>query len=336
MVTLFCGCTQEMKVKVNKDGSCSVNVLIAIPVETMEELIAAGEEYDTQDMKIKTVDGKECYVEENTKKFSNYEKANTYMLSDEIGLFSKFNLRKTGFSASTYEGTTESMGIYGDSMILRLRITMPYIITYTNGVLSKDKKTVTFDLAKYEKPYAYTKYSDKSKVVYFEEDYLKSNTSAYLNWNTVKGATKYKISYKAADYFSWSTIYTTKTAKTITGLKEGKKYTFKVTAITKSGNHTSMTTTLTTLKSVTAKVKSKTDKSVKLTWNKDKNADGYIVYRKLTKNGSWTKMKTTKDTAYTVTKLKGEKAYYFKVVAYTKENGKTITSTGKEIKAKTY
>ncbi len=338
MATMFCGCTQEMKVKVNKDGSCSVSIMLAIPVETMEEMLASGEytEDDMDDMVIKTVNGEECYVEEETKKFSTYKKANTYMKSEEIGLFSRFTVAKTGFSAALIEGTKDSLEMYEDSIILKLRITMPYLITNTNGSLSKDKKTATFDLAKIEKPYAYTSQSDKGKAVYFIEEYLKSNTSAYLNWNSVKGATKYKVSYKASGDKSWKSVTTTKHAKTVTGLKEGTKYTFKVTAVTKSGNHTSMTTSVTTLKPVTAKVKSKTDKSIKLTWSKDSNATGYIVYRRTSKNGSWVKVNSTKTNSYNVTKLKGEKTYYFKVVAYTKVDGKVIKSTGKALTAKTY
>ena len=336
MATLFCGCTQEMKVKVNESGSCTVGIMVAIPVETMEEMIAAGESYDTDEMTIKTVNGKKCYVEEETKKFSTLKKANAYMKSDEIGLFSKFSLGKTGFSGTLIEGTKESMEMYGEDLILKLRITLPYLITYTNGSLSADKKTATFDLAKIEKPYAYTKYSDKSKVVYFNKEYLKSNSSAYLDWNTVKGATKYKVSYKASGDKNWKSVTTTKSAKTITGLKAGKKHYFKVTAITKSGNHTSMSTTVTTLKNVTAKVKSKTDKSIKLTWSKDSKATGYIVYRRTSKNGSWVKVNSTKTNTYNVTKLKGEKTYYFKVVAYTKVNGNVIKSSGKVLTAKTY
>ena len=125
------------------------------------------------------------------------------------------------------------------------------------------------------------------------------------------------------------------TEKSMSGIAD-KKYTFKVTAITKSGNHTSMTTSVTTLKPVTAKVKSKTDKSIKLTWSKDSKATGYIVYRRTSKNGSWVKVNSTKTNSYNVTKLKGEKTYYFKVVAYTKVDGKVIKSTGKVLTAKTY
>lgn len=337
IVTLFCGCTQEVKVKVNKSGSCSTTVFIAIPVDTMEEMLATGEmtEEDQDEMVIKKVDGVDCYVEEETEKFSSTKKANAYMLGDDIGLFDAFKLSTVSVTATSMEGLKDSMAMY-EGYVLKLSVTMPYIITKTNGTLSADKKTVTFDLAQVEKMYAYTVKSSKGNKVYFEKEYLKSNTSAYLDWNTVKGATKYKVSYKASGDKKWQSVTTKKTATTIDGLKAGKTYSFKVTAVTKKDNYTSMVTKVSTLKTVTAKVKSKTDKSVKLTWSKDKNADGYIVYKKSTKNGDWSKVASTKTNTYNVSKLKGEKTYYFKVVPYCKANGKTIKSTGKTLTVKTY
>ena len=338
MVSLFCGCTQEFRVKVNKSGSCTIGIMSAIPVETMEEMLASGEmsAEDQAEMVIKKVNGEDCYVGEETKKFSSLKKAGAYMLDEEeVGLFEAFKLSTSSVTATAMEGLKDSMAMY-EGYVLKLYVTMPYIITKTNGTLSADKKTVTFDMAKVEKMYAYTVKSSKGNKVYFEKEYLKTNDSAYLDWNAVKGATKYKVSYKASGDKKWQSVTTKKTAKTITGLKAGKTYSFKVTAVTKKENYTSMVTKVATLKAVTAKVKSKTDKSVKLTWSKDKNADGYIVYKRASKKTDWTKVKSTKTNTCTVSKLKAEKTYYFKVIAYAKENGKTIKSSGKALSAKTY
>lgn len=310
--------------------------------------IGAGSELSETDfseiekLPIKKVNGKDCYIEEINKKFSSTKKANKFMLegTDEVGsYFTKFNLTTKDLSATIMDGMKESALIYGEDFTVKLKITMPYLITKTNGTLSENKKTVTFDLMKAGKIYAYTEKSSKSAKIYFKKDYLKSNSSAYLSWNKVKGAKKYKIEYKASDAKKWSSATTTKTAKTIKDLKAGKKYSFKVTAVTKSDKFTSQKTSITTLKKVAVKVKSKTDKSIKLSWKKDKTADGYIVYKKNSKKADWKKLTTIKKDStvtYNVKGLKAEKKYYFKVVSYKKANGKTIKSTYSTLTAKTY
>lgn len=297
---------------------------------------------EIEKLPIKKVNGKDCYIEEINKKFSSTKKANKFMLegTDEVGsYFTKFNLTTKDLSATIMDGMKESALIYGEDFTVKLKITMPYLITKTNGTLSENKKTVTFDLMKGGKIYAYTEKSSKSAKIYFKKDYLKSNSSAYLSWNKVKGAKKYKIEYKASDAKKWNSATTTKTAKTIKGLKAGKKYSFKVTAVTKSDKFTSQKTSITTLKKVAVKVKSKTDKSIKLSWKKDKTADGYIVYKKNSKKADWKKLTTIKKDStvtYNVKGLKTEKKYYFKVVSYKKANGKTIKSTYSTLTAKTY
>lgn len=297
---------------------------------------------DLEDMEIKTINGVECYVDEVTKSFSSTTKANKYMIKeygeDNDGIFKKFKVTTKQFTATMISDLDTTAALLGEDYTLTLKITLPYTITKTNGTLSDNKKTVEFNLLETKKPYAYTTKSDKSAKIYFKKDYLKSNSSVYLDWNTVKGAKKYKVQYKASGDKSWKSVTTKKTSATIKNLKAGKKYSFKVTAVTKSKKYTSITTIENTLKKVTAKVKSKTDKTVKLSWKKNTNADGYIVYKKTSKSGKWKIAKTVKDNntaSYTVKKLKSNKKYYFKVVSYSLENGKKIKSSGETITAKT-
>lgn len=296
---------------------------------------------EIEKLPIKKVNGKDCYVEEINKNFSSTKKANKFMLegTDETGsCFTKFSLTTKGLSATIMDGMEESALIYGEDFTVKLQVTMPYLITKTNGTLSENKKTVTFDLMKGGKIYAYTEKSSKSAKIYFKKDYLKSNNSAYLSWNKVKGAKKYKLQYKASDAKKWKSVTTTKTAKTVKGLKAGKKYSFKVTAITKSKKFTTQKTTITTLKKIAVKVKSRTNKSIKLSWKKDKAADGYIVYKKNSKKADWKKLTTIKKDStitYNVEGLKTDKKYYFKVVSYKKANGKTVKSTYSTLTAKT-
>ncbi len=61
-------------------------------------------------------------------------------------------------------------------------------------------------------------------------------------------------------------------------------------------------------------------------WFKDKGAAGYQVYRSMRKNGKYVCVKKNlKAAKYTDKKLKKGKTYYYKVRAYKKVNGKTIT-----------
>ena len=68
-------------------------------------------------------------------------------------------------------------------------------------------------------------------------------------------------------------------------------------------------------------------KKATLKWNKVKGASGYTVYYKTKAKGEWKKLKNTKGTSVTKTKLKSGKTYYFMVKAYKKYKNKTYTST---------
>jgi len=360
--TILCACTEEHSVKVSKSGKTKISLFAAVPVAFIQEIeeqmgtavedlqaedlngMSTGDDYTQQfeDMEIQKVNGEECYVGEETFSFSTTKKANEYMLDNygehAAGYFKKFNVTTIGFSATVMNNISDIIQASGASYTIKLKITLPYIITKTNGALSDDKKTVTFDLLDSEKIYAYTTKSGKSAKIYFKKDYLKSNDTAYLSWNTVKGAKKYTVQYRAAGDSKWKSTSTTKTAKLVKGLKAGKKYTFKVTATTKSKKYTSINTYITTLKKVTASVKSTTTKTVKLSWKKNTNSDGYMIYQKTSKSGSWKLAKTIKDpytATFTVKSLKPNKKYYFKVVSYSNEYGRKVKSLGDTVTAKT-
>lgn len=373
VAVLFCGCSTEYSAKVSKNGKTKITVKVAIPVETIEEMKNfdtsvddseqvedfdsedyLDEDYsmddmygdydmeDLEDMEVEVIDGVEYYVEKETESFSSTKKANKHMIEvygkDAAGVFKKFNVTTKDFTATVMSSLSESAKLLGDDYKYTLKITLPYIITKTNGNLSDDKKTVEFDLLEANKLYAHTTKSDKTAKIYFKKDYLKSNSSVYLSWNKVKGAKNYKVEYKVTGGKKWSSLTTKKTSAIIKKLKEGKDYSFKVTAITKSKKHTSIITKETTLKKVSAVVKSKTKTTVNLSWKKNINADGYRIYQKASKSDNWKKIKTIKDpytTKYTVKKLKSNKTYYFKVVSYIRENGKMIRSAGEAVKTKT-
>lgn len=62
--------------------------------------------------------------------------------------------------------------------------------------------------------------------------------------------------------------------------------------------------------------------SVTLVWNSYPTASGYQIYRAKSKNGKYKKIKTTKKTSYTRTKLTTNTTCYYKVRAYKKRSGK--------------
>ena len=67
--------------------------------------------------------------------------------------------------------------------------------------------------------------------------------------------------------------------------------------------------------------------TAKLTWSSAWAVDGYEVYCKVGKNGTYKKIATTKKTSYSYKKLAKGKTYYFKVRGYQKSGNKTYYST---------
>ncbi|MDD6489312.1 MAG: CAP domain-containing protein [Clostridia bacterium] len=63
-------------------------------------------------------------------------------------------------------------------------------------------------------------------------------------------------------------------------------------------------------------------KSIKLSWNKVSGAKGYEVYQY--KNNTWTKIKTTTSTSYTVTNLLSGTSQKFAIKPYSVSGGKTV------------
>lgn len=64
-----------------------------------------------------------------------------------------------------------------------------------------------------------------------------------------------------------------------------------------------------------------------LKWDKVSGADSYHVYRATSKNGSFSRIKSTSSTSYTDSSAKAGKVYYYKVIALVKSSGKTSDSS---------
>lgn len=78
-----------------------------------------------------------------------------------------------------------------------------------------------------------------------------------------------------------------------------------------------------------------TKNTVKLTWEKIKNADGYAIYRYDPDTGKYVLIKKTEKTSFTDKNLKTATGYQYKIKAYKKVGTKTVYSKGKKITAAT-
>ena len=153
--------------------------------------------------------------------------------------------------------------------------------------------------------------------------------SVKVTWSAVAGATGYTVFYSTNNK-SWKSVAATKTDVTLTKLSPNTKYYIKVQAYKKSGNTTvkgpdSATVDATTLLATPVlKASSADSATIKLTWNKLSGASGYVLEKYDGKK--WVAVKTTTATSFTVTKLKANTTYQFRVKGYVKSGSKNVYS----------
>ena len=110
---------------------------------------------------------------------------------------------------------------------------------------------------------------------------------------------------------------------------DGKKY---------YGGKSSVKTAVSTVSSLQAKAVR--GKGIKLAWKSLKTVDGYVIYRKTGKNGSYKKIKTAADkksSGYTDKTAKKGKTYYYRIRAYRLLDGKKVYGSyarNRKVKAK--
>ena len=158
----------------------------------------------------------------------------------------------------------------------------------------------------------------------------RAEKSIALKWNTVKGATGYKV-YRlvAKDNYKYLGS-TSKTAYNINGLTGSTAYTFKVVAYKKVGSKelvgedatARIMTTPSAVKNL--KISARSNASITMKWSKVNNADGYIVYRYRGNRAVKIKTITSKSkVVFVSSKLSAGTTYKYRVVAY-KKDGKAI------------
>lgn len=158
-------------------------------------------------------------------------------------------------------------------------------------------------------------------------------SSAKLTWSKASSATGYQV-YYSTDAKTWKSAGTTSsTSLTVSKLAANKAYTFKIRAINKGkvssvvayGDYSSNVKATTKLSTPTSfKITSASQTSAKLSWAKVSGAVDYVV--EYSTNGkSWSKL-TVKTNSATISKLKTNTAYQFRVMARSKTNSSAYSS----------
>ncbi len=162
---------------------------------------------------------------------------------------------------------------------------------------------------------------------------------AKLSWGKVAGATKYYV-YRSTDGTNYNLLSsTTKTAYTDSKSASGKKYYYRVKAVTVVNGKAIVSgfsntkSIFTSLAKPTVKITTASGKP-KLTWSKVTGADKYYIYRS-TDGKTFKHFATTTKLSYTNTSAKKGTKYYYKVKAvYTANtNANSAFSTVVSIKA---
>ena len=155
-------------------------------------------------------------------------------------------------------------------------------------------------------------------------------------WKNAKGADSYKVEL-LRNGKAYKTDTTSATTVKFEKHSKNTKYTVRVTALSAYDSLSSLKSISSDTATVSApvlKVKAQ-KKKASLSWDKVKNASGYVIYMATAKNGKYKKVTAVKGGTlkYTKKKLKTNKKYYFKIKAYRTIGKKNIYSSYSSVKS---
>ena len=162
-----------------------------------------------------------------------------------------------------------------------------------------------------------------------------------LSWTKQEGVSGYQIyqyNSKTKKYTKVKTVSSKYNYAYIKSLKNGSTYKFKVRAYLKGsktlyGSYSSVVSIKATVPTPAVKT-SVTYNTVKLSWDKVKDASGYRIYKYDAKTKKWvTAVKATTKTSYTFKSLTTGTEYSYRVMAYQKVSKNTYWSSYKTVKA---
>lgn len=195
------GCKMGLEIEVHEEGGATVTESLAISAEDLNELYAESgddpQELLEQGYELVEIDGEEYYQIVGSEDLEDLAKV-TY---EDYGYIVKpnyFVMSSDEASEMSYE-LVEDQGISEEEisqyLIFDLKVTFPATIKVTNGKLSKDKMTASWDLENEDEAfYAYTAdYSDTKKPtvtgVKNNETYKKTVTVKYSDASIIAKAT---------------------------------------------------------------------------------------------------------------------------------------------------
>ena len=157
------------------------------------------------------------------------------------------------------------------------------------------------------------------------------NTKFDLSWTKVDGATRYLV-YRKSTTEGWKKVltlggdvtnYTTSSMvpNTYTFMIKAARYDSKDRTQT-NGSNTCEGTTIFTKPVVTVKKASST--SATISWDVVEGCKYYELYRATSKDGTYSKLRTSTELSYTNNSLKAGKTYYYKVKAYRTYNNAKV------------
>ncbi|MCM1257810.1 MAG: N-acetylmuramoyl-L-alanine amidase [Roseburia sp.] len=169
-----------------------------------------------------------------------------------------------------------------------------------------------------------------------------SSTKQTITWkknNEANGYQIYQSTSKDGTYKKIKTISNKKTTSyKVTGLKPGVKYFYKVRCTNKVNSVTGYSDYSTirgarVAKAVIKQAEGASGTKIKLTWDKVKDADSFVIYRSTSSGGTYSKIGTAKGTAtsYTDSNLQMTKKYFYKLEV--KMKGYKVTGTSGKSKA---
>ena len=188
---------------------------------------------------------------------------------------------------------------------------------------------------KYNSKNIYGSYSSAAKVTLKTsapaavkvKDVTASSGTVY--WSKSTGATGYQLyRYSPAKKAYVKVATTTKTSYNVTGLNAATEYRFRVRSYVKYGSATNYSSWTADYKFSTLpktisgiKLSDMTDTSCKISWTASKTTPSYQLYKYDYSTAKWTRVANTTKTSLSVTGLKPNSRYGFKVRGYVKIEG---------------
>ena len=159
-----------------------------------------------------------------------------------------------------------------------------------------------------------------------------SGTKLKLSWKKVSGASGYTICRLNGGSYKRIKTVKASTRQVMLALADGRQaYSYRVCAYRTIdgkkyyGEKSGVKSAVQAVSSLQAKAVR--GKGIRLTWQSLKSVDGYVIYRKTGKNGSYKKIKTVankKSNRYTDKTAKKGKTYYYRIRAYRLLDGKKV------------